>query len=102
LLVACLNFTNNTTHRKNYIATQEELLALTPDHVYAYYLANKAYGTPNPGIDARHMEGRSSTLEYGKKAISYFMPNQLMVWNERSKEGNPTRSTKVNNLIKRV
>ncbi len=74
LLIACLNFTTNTTHEKNYIATQEELLALTPDHIYAY-LANKAYGTPNPGIDARPTEGRSSTLEYGKKALSYFMPN---------------------------
>jgi hypothetical protein len=41
-------------------------------------------------------------LEFAKKAISYFMPNRLMVWNQRTREGNPTRSNVVNELIKRV
>jgi hypothetical protein len=100
-LAACLNFTNNTSHTNTYHPSQDELFALTPEHIYAY-LANKAYGTPNPGVNARPLAGRCSSLEYGKKAISYFMPNRLMPWNERSKEGNPTRSKIVNELIKRV
>jgi hypothetical protein len=34
LLIACLNYTNNTTHSKTYIATQEEFIALTPEYIY--------------------------------------------------------------------
>jgi hypothetical protein len=39
---------------------------------------------------------------YYKKALSYFMPNRLMAWNELSLAGNPTRSVAVNDLIKAV
>jgi hypothetical protein len=39
---------------------------------------------------------------YWKKALSSFMPNRLMVWNEISGVGNPTRSIALNDLIKYV
>jgi hypothetical protein len=39
-------------------------------------------------------------LMYYKKAISNFMPNKLMPWNAISREGNPTRSIDMNDLIK--
>ena len=63
----------------------------------------KTFGTPNPTNDVNPTECRSSSLEYWKKAISFFMPNRLIVWVSDRKEGNPTRrSIEVNNLIKCV
>ena len=63
----------------------------------------KVYGIKEPNFDVdKPTKGRSSSLEYAKKAISFFMPNRLMPWNARSLEGNPTKSVEVNNLIKRV
>lgn len=99
----CMNYTFNTDHpHKDYTGyTQEELFALTPEHVYAY-IAMKCYGTPDPNTNDLPTEGRSSTAEFIKKSISHFMPNKLMGWNERAREGNPTRSVKVNELIKKI
>ena len=45
---------------------------------------------------------RSHTIKYWKKALSSFMPNRLMPWNEISGVGNPTRSRALNDLIKHV
>ena len=64
----------------------------------------KVYGNPDPGIDDNPTEGRSTSLEFYKKALSFFMPNKLMPWNELANPplGNPTRSVPVKELIKRV
>ena len=56
--------------------------------------------TPGPNDKPSHC--RSSSLEYWKKAISFFMPNKNHQWNEMTNSGNPTRSQDVNDLIKRV
>ena len=48
----------------------------------------------SPGI-------RSSTVAFWKKALSFFMVNQLMVWSKVSNIGNPTRCTQLNELIKK-
>ncbi len=41
-------------------------------------------------------------LCFMKKAISQFMPRKRLDWDPIQKEGNPTRSSEVNELIKRV
>ena len=74
----------------------EELGVLTPEHVYRW-MAHKVYGLEEPGPDDKPI-GRSTSLNYYKKAISYFMPNRLMPWNEIAKVGNPTRSTIISDL----
>ena len=43
---------------------------------------------------------RVYTLLLWKKAISYFMPNQQMQWNEVSLTGNPTRSALMARLVR--
>jgi hypothetical protein len=63
-------------------------------------LANKAYGTPEPGHDNLPEKCCSTTIKYHKKVISLYMPQWNMVWDEVQKEGNPTKSQAVNNLIK--
>ncbi|KAG7346809.1 hypothetical protein IV203_005878 [Nitzschia inconspicua] len=53
--------------------TKAQLLQLKPKHVYNY-LCLKAYGKINP-TDNDKPTGRASSLEYYKKAISFFLPN---------------------------
>ena len=65
----------------------------------------RMWGTIDPAI---LQEGkvkfllRSSTLEVMKKAISWYMPDRVIVWSVRAKTGNPTRSKEINELIKYV
>ena len=61
-----------------------------------------AFGCPDVGDDDVPTCGRSNTLAFHKKALSYFMPNKHLGWNMVSLSGNPTRSPEVNDLIKRV
>ena len=101
VLLSVMNYSFSTDHDKAYSFTQEELLALRPNHIRRY-MCFKVYGVPDPGDGDNPMEGRSSSLEYYKKAISYFMPNKLIAWDAQLERGNPTRSVEVNELIKLV
>jgi hypothetical protein len=101
-LVSFMNFTHGTDLPATSSFTDEELFCITPELVYAFF-AKKVYGTatPNYAMD-NPTEGRSDTLKFAKKAISFFMPNRLMPWNAKTRTGNPTCSIPVNNLIKQV
>ena len=82
--------------------TKGELRALTPENVL-HWMNLKAFGAvADPPMDANPTLARGNSLAFWKKAISFFMPNRLMVWVSGRNEGNPTRSIEVNNLIKRV
>ena len=59
-----------------------------------------AFGVPDPARGMASMNGRSSSVEFMKKAVSSFMPNKLQGWNAITNCGNPTKSLEVNNLIK--
>ena len=100
-LVKCFNLSFGTSHDKHYNFSNEELFHLTPDHIYAY-LAYKAFGTTQPSDTDKPTKGRSNSIEYAKKAISYFMPNKMMKWDLQNNSGNPTKSVIVNELIKRI
>jgi hypothetical protein len=102
-LVHFMTFTNGHAYAKDHQFVQDELAPFTPDDI-ARWMCQKAYGrgTPEPDPDANPTQARSSSLEYWKKAISYYMPNRLMSWNAISGQGNPTRSIEVNTLIKKV
>ncbi len=80
---------------------QEQLMSVTNIDVY-WYLANKAYGTPEPSHDNLLEKCRSTTIKYHKKAISLYMPQRNMVWDEVQKEGNPSNSQAINNPIKQI
>ena len=83
---------------RNYISIDEELNAITPAHVLQW-MNFKTFGTIIPAVDANPISARSSSLQYWKKAVSFFHPNRLMVWSAGRNEGNPTRSKEINNLI---
>ena len=97
-----MNYTYNMTHLSTHIYSEQELLTITPEQLYAF-MANKLFGRPDPDYEVdKPTLGRSSSLAFTKKAISYFMPNKLMGWNQGTHQGNPTKSVLVNDLIKDV
>jgi hypothetical protein len=82
--------------------TQEQLAVLTPD-IAVRWMKLRACGTPDPGPDAEPTPlCCSASLQCWKKGSSFHMPHGLMHWNAMSQEGNPTKSTEVNDLIKRA
>lgn len=82
--------------------TDEELAAIVPDDIVRY-MKLKAYGNPDANTETDHpTEGRSSSVEFYKKAISFFIPMRNATWNPMAGVGNPTRSVAVNELIKAV
>ena len=100
-LIQLMSLLDGTQYEHDHEFTQERLLQLKP-HDIERWMKKNAYGTPDAGNDATPMEARSSSLLYWKKALSSYMPNRLMTWNVTTQQGNPTKSTEVNNLIKMV
>lgn len=79
-------------------------MSITPEDVVKF-MNRTAYGKDNPGPQDHPTCCRSSNLEFIKKAISYFMPNQhawVIPANGIGGAGNPTKSQKVNKIIKDV
>ena len=89
---------DGTTYPKDKQFTQQELLAITPDHVVAWF-NELAFGTKIPAPDARPEKCRSNTLLNHKKKVSFFHPRKDQQWDSIRGEGNPTRAQSVNALI---
>ena len=100
-MISLMLFVDNTKYADNTAYSPERLAQVTDVDVYRY-LANKAFGTPEPSEDDLPDRCRSTTIKFHKKAISHFMPRQCQVWDEIRKEGNPTKSEAVNDLIKKI
>jgi hypothetical protein len=83
------------------VFTAAQLLEIRPIHI-CRYMSLLAYGTENPGPNDKPANRRSSGLDFVKKAISKFMPNRNAHWNVEAENGNPTMSTAVNDLIKKI
>ena len=96
-----MSFVNNEVYANDHEFTDAQLGALTPNDVL-HWMNVQTFGIPNPAPDANPTLAQSNTLKYWKKALSFFMPNKLMLWNRISNQGNPTRSTEIDDLIKRV
>ena len=96
-----MSFVDQIEHDRDTLFSPLELGELKPVHIQ-HWLNKYAYGTPTPGPNDHPVHGRSSSLEFYKKAVSHYMPNKLMPWNALAQSGNPTRSIEVNNLIKKV
>lgn len=99
ILVAFMSFRDNAVYTKATIFTDVQLDSITPEELVRYFCL-KVYGDPDPHENANPTEGRSSSLEHYKKALSFYMPNRLTPWNVMTSTGNPTRSIVVNELIK--
>lgn len=100
-LCQCMSLKDGVIYSRDHIFENHHLLTLTPRDICNYFNL-KAFGTENPNEEATSKHGRSSSLMFYKKSISYFMPNKLIGWNVGTNVGNPTKSVEVNNLIKKV
>jgi hypothetical protein len=85
---------------KDYEFTVDDLAAITPSDI-CKWMNVKAFGTTTPGMDAKLVGSGSSSLEFAKKAISFYMPIKGSYDHER-KCGNPTRSRQVKELLQKV
>ena len=102
-LIKFMSFKDGRNYPKDHEFSTEELSSITPQQIVRF-MKLKVYGTPDPPHDANPTNGRSSSLQYLKKAISYFIPNRLLKYNELANPpvGNPTMSVAVNDFIKFV
>jgi len=98
VLIEMMTYLNGVAYTQAHEFSSEELERLKPHDIYRW-MAWKVYGTDDPSPQDNPTEGRSTSLKYYKKAISFYMPNRRMQWNEVTKAGNPTRSEDINNLI---
>jgi hypothetical protein len=75
---------------KGTLFTREQLLQLKPQHL-RNWMAKKAFGKVDYSIDRgdRPIHARSSYLEFQKKAVSFFMPDNAPHW--CNGQGNPTK-----------
>jgi hypothetical protein len=100
-LVEFMSFFDGQPYNKDKIFSFSRLYQIKPIDI-VHWMTLKVYGTTNPQEDSRPIYGRSSSLEHYKKSISYYMPEKLQPWSIRLNSGNPTRSTVVNNFIKKI
>ena len=92
---------SNASYSIHTVFSSEELSSIEPQQIVAW-MKLTAFGRSDAGDDDVPICGRSNTLAFHKKALSYFMPNKHLGWNTVSSRGNPTRSPEVDNLIKLV
>ena len=89
---------DGVTYAKDKEFSQEELLAITPEHIVRW-MTKLAYGTEDPEPGARPDKCRSTTLLNHKKKLSHFLPRRDQQWDSIRGEGNPSRSQAVNAFI---
>ena len=89
-------------YEKDTAFSQAQLGALTENLVMKWFNF-EVYEVPEPleGHDLNPLI-RSNSIKYWKQALSFFMPNRLTAWNQLTGYGNPTRSQRLNDLIKKI
>ena len=87
--------------KKTTTFTMEELGELTPNDI-CRWMCYKCFNNPDPKDENLPCLCRSTTLEVYKKALSWYMPNNMASWNYLNNSGNPTKCKEIRNLIKYV
>ena len=80
--------------------SNDSLVALTPENVVKYFNF-LTHGNPNPAGNELPKLMRKYTIQYKKKAISFYMPHHGE-WNSVTNHGNPTRDKSVLAMIARL
>ena len=101
VLLDFMNFRDGNVYEDGHVFQDEELAPIRPEELLRW-MELKAYGIENPGPNDHPTECRLNTIASYKKSISYYLPNRLHAWNAISGVGNPTKSTEVNDLLKRM
>ncbi|KAG9408425.1 hypothetical protein AC1031_021664 [Aphanomyces cochlioides] len=96
-----MNFLGRSDELRHPTFSSMNLVNITPENIRQYFNL-KAFGTVNPSPGSLPVHARSNTLKSMKKKLSTFMPRQMQPWDDIRREGNPTRSVIVNDVIKLV
>jgi hypothetical protein len=100
-MAECMSYLDKVDYNKFHVHRRERLEAITPAHLLTW-MNFKAYRTETPGKDDHPMFARHTAIQYGKKAVSSFMPHRLQAWDEIRQYGNPTRAPEINALISEI
>jgi hypothetical protein len=68
-----MSYIEHRDFARDYVYNDAELCVITPQHILEW-MNMKTFGIPNPPVDANPISARSSSLQYWKKAISFFTP----------------------------
>lgn len=99
-LIEFMSYLHGVQYDNETIFDQESLI-VTPDEI-TRWLCLKSFGVEFPEPDENPTVCRSTSLEVYKKALSWYMPNNLSGWDHINNTGNPTKSKPVNDLINYV
>jgi len=100
VLLRAMGYIDGVEYPKGTVIDRQSLIDLTPTKLMRWF-NKEVYGKEDPEEDTKPLV-RSTSVEFWKKAISCFMVNRIMAWNEISNVGNPTRCTELNDLIKEI
>ena len=78
ILLAMMTYKDGIEYATDYEFSLEQLADIKPEHIYKW-MAVKTYGKPNPSQNDNPTYGRSTSLEYYKKALSYFNGKRVSV-----------------------
>jgi integrase len=101
ILVSFMSFLDKVRYPSAQVFSVERMLEVDDTDVYRFFCM-KAYGKEQPQEGDKAVCCRSTTLQFYKKALSQYMPRRNFQWDDVSKQGNPTKSQLVNQVIKRV
>ena len=93
-----MGYIHNSTYKKGKTFSKDTILSIVPKDVYRYF-CYRTFGKEDVCAADVPLFWRVASLDYHKKAISYFMVDKANIWNETHDMGNPTRSSLVNNLL---
>ena len=96
-----LTFTAGDAYPANHTFTTEQMLEITPEDIRKW-MCLMAYHTENPSREDCPIYATKKSLDYTKKALSYFMVHSGVSWNNVTRVGNPTRSKQVNSLLNHI
>ena len=68
-VISFMRFRDGIEYNRNHEFTPQALGNVTPVEIVRW-MCLKVYGNPDPGVDDNPTEGRSSLLEFYKKALS--------------------------------
>jgi hypothetical protein len=101
IIIDLFSFIHQQPYTKEKVFSADTLRDLRPCQI-VQWMCKKVYGVTDPAPGDQPTHGRSASLEYYKKAISFYIPNQHHPWDVHNQTGNPTRAPEVNKLIQSI
>ena len=100
VLLQMINYLDGVSHLKWCEVPRDRIVLLTLGDLIQWFNF-QVFGTETPVENENHLS-QSTSVEFWKKSLSFFMDNWLMAWYELLNVGNSTGSQELNNLVKYI